>query len=270
MINSPGGNINDAMAMGRLLRSKGALAVVARTVPKNCTPSDQRDCRPAASADASIEAELRNDSASCSSACVLLLLGAAAREVPPSARVGIHAMKMFMIDRQTGKRVDPASVSKLKDRGEQLTKDMFAARDRYFREMKIGLELARASDAVGFDTLKFLSRSELFDFGIDKREFGNTIWVSEPSRVGGVISTKLFRKGWGGASDFSNLLLRISCFPGRPVELTYTARGEANAWPNGNVVVRFGESAFRLPPRRDSGTAEDRTILVGRSELPGI
>lgn len=145
-----------------------------------------------------------------------------------------------------------------------------AVRARYFREMGVGLELATTADEVPSNDIKMLSRTELFRFGVDRREFFNTPWTYESSRTGNVASTTISRRGWGGGEDFSNLLLQLSCAPGRPVELTYTARGEATTWPASDVVVRFGNIVVRLPRRSDAGLAEDRTVSLTTGDLARI
>ncbi len=69
LIDSPGGAIDPALAIGRLVRARGLEVAVARAV----------DGRP-------------TDDAQCASACVLVLAGGVSRSVGPRAAVGVHRL----------------------------------------------------------------------------------------------------------------------------------------------------------------------------------
>ena len=70
LIDSPGGSITPAIAIGRLVRARGLRVEVARVA----------DGRPT------------DASASCASACVLVLAAGTSRGVGPAARVGVHRL----------------------------------------------------------------------------------------------------------------------------------------------------------------------------------
>lgn len=70
LIDSPGGSIAPAMAIGRLIRARGLAVEVARVA----------DGKPTGAA------------ASCASACVLVLAAGTSRLVSPAARVGVHRL----------------------------------------------------------------------------------------------------------------------------------------------------------------------------------
>jgi hypothetical protein len=81
LISSNGGSVRDALAMGLLIRSKGLVVAVARTLIANC-PERARDC-PGARGRAIVGAH-------CASACSLILAGGVERLVGPVPQVGVH------------------------------------------------------------------------------------------------------------------------------------------------------------------------------------
>ncbi len=84
LINSAGGSVQDAMAMGRLIRATGLAVVVARTEIAPCAPS-VRDCGEA-------RGSAESWGAYCASACTLVLAGGVERYVSPLSFVGVHQM----------------------------------------------------------------------------------------------------------------------------------------------------------------------------------
>lgn len=89
VLDSSGGSVNDAIALGRRFRSLGALTTVGATV-RTQTPHGER---------ASVVPE-----AYCESMCVFLLLAGKTRYVPPGARVRVHQIWM-------GDRADDAKAA---------------------------------------------------------------------------------------------------------------------------------------------------------------
>jgi hypothetical protein len=83
-INSAGGSVQDAMAMGRLIRAKRLAVVVAHTAIAPCAGS-ARDCGEAQGSAMSLGAY-------CASACTLVLAGGIERYVSPLSFVGVHQL----------------------------------------------------------------------------------------------------------------------------------------------------------------------------------
>lgn len=83
-INSAGGSVQDAMAMGRLIRAKRLAVVVARTTIAPCAAS-ARECGEA-------RASAESWGAYCASACTLVLAGGIERYVSPLSFVGVHQL----------------------------------------------------------------------------------------------------------------------------------------------------------------------------------
>src|ERR1700677_1765550 len=82
LIHSPGGSVADAGAMSELIRAKGLVVAVARTLITNC-PEASPKCPDG-------PGTAITGGAICASACVLMLAGGVERLAGPSARIGGH------------------------------------------------------------------------------------------------------------------------------------------------------------------------------------
>lgn len=87
LVNSPGGYVSEAMAMGRLIRRSGLSVAVAHTSFAQCQPAGATctDLRAATSF-----------AAVCASACSLVLAGGVRRYVSNSSYVGVHEPMTLM------------------------------------------------------------------------------------------------------------------------------------------------------------------------------
>ena len=83
-INSAGGSVQDAMAMGRLVRDKRLAVVVAHSAIAPCAAS-VKDCGEA-------RGTAQSWGAYCASACTLVLAGGIERYVSPLSFVGVHQL----------------------------------------------------------------------------------------------------------------------------------------------------------------------------------
>ena len=84
VINSAGGSVDDAMAMGRLIRAKHLAVAVAHTTIMPCARG-AKTCGEAKGA-----ADSRG--AYCASACTLALAGGVERYISPQSYIGVHQM----------------------------------------------------------------------------------------------------------------------------------------------------------------------------------
>ena len=95
VINSAGGAVEDAMAMGRLIRAKRLAVVVAHTTFAPCAEG-AKSC-----GEAKGDADSRG--AYCASACTLALAGGVERYVNPQSYVGVHQMTEVVRETQVKK-----------------------------------------------------------------------------------------------------------------------------------------------------------------------
>src|SRR5260221_5437363 len=84
---SPGGNLDQALAMGAMLRERPVVARVARTVVRECgfESQDSAPCLKLKQSGRELHGDLWTRGAICNSACPYLILGANTREIAPDA-----------------------------------------------------------------------------------------------------------------------------------------------------------------------------------------
>ncbi|WP_237478048.1 hypothetical protein [Lichenibacterium dinghuense] len=90
LVDSPGGSVQAAMAMGRAIRARGMTVAVAGTSLDDCAPAD-RACAALRQA-GERPGFVAGGVAACASACVLILAAGKERSVGPNSYVGVHQM----------------------------------------------------------------------------------------------------------------------------------------------------------------------------------
>jgi len=175
-INSPGGNVDAAMAIGRLLRARHLEISVTRTVFTGCQPSDpkcasQRGFKGYRGHPTSI-------ASLCASACPILVAGAEVRHVAWTAFVGVHEVTTFQrrIYRQyavttqeiNGKKVviDRKLVSEKVSDPFLVEKASWTNRYKreiaeYYREMGVSDRVVEIAFATKAADIHWLTRTEL-------------------------------------------------------------------------------------------------------------
>ena len=93
---SPGGNLDQALAMGAMLRERPVVARVARTVVRECGFEAQNSdvCLKLKQSGRELHGDLWTRNAMCNSACPYLILGATTREIAPDALLAVHSPKV--------------------------------------------------------------------------------------------------------------------------------------------------------------------------------
>jgi hypothetical protein len=173
-LHSPGGNVEQSYAIGRLLRSRKAVARVGRTVAAACAGTQvDAACLKTKAAGGEIEAELTTYHAMCNSACGYLFLGATSREVAPDAVLAVHSSRLVFIIRG---HPPPGLVAEARQR-RMATADR--ERAAFITAMGVSRELDDLIRTVKYESLHVLTRSELYRFGIDTRPLAETAWRLE-------------------------------------------------------------------------------------------
>jgi hypothetical protein len=98
VIDSNGGDVNAAMAMGRMIRTRGLDVTVGKTRFEGCVPADKK-CKPDKYKDGVYSGYAYPYGAYCLSACPYVVAGGGKRLVGPWAMIGVH--QITTIFRQT-------------------------------------------------------------------------------------------------------------------------------------------------------------------------
>src|ERR1700744_3230510 len=244
---SPGGSVDQAYAIGRLLRSRKAIARVGRTIGTGCASGFQIDeaflrIKPAGG---EVDASILTRGAMCNSACSYLFLGATTREVAPDAAMGVHNSKLTLIIHG---HATPGQVAEIRER------DIAKAnreRSAFIAAMGIDHELDDLIKTVKFETVHLLTRPELYRFGIDKRTLSETPWMLETADRPYVRKFALARKADG--SEFRTLEWRLFCENKERARLMFVREFDPGAAGAISVVLMAGSEksvAFgKLPAR---------------------
>jgi hypothetical protein len=247
---SSGGDLDEALAMGNVLRERRAVARVARTVVGECgfEAQDGDVCFKLKRSDRELYATLSTRGARCNSACPYFMLGAATREIAPDVVIGIHSPKVVL--RFTGGTPTEQLRTSATERGIDRADKMLSS---YFAKMGIAHELLDLAKTIKFEDMHVLTREELIRFGIDRREFVETPWVFEST------GRTMVRKSAVAKRDSENsyrlLQWRLFCLNNGQFELHFH-RQVAAAPGFGMVSISSGGPKplnFTFPPAKPAG-----------------
>jgi hypothetical protein len=207
---SPGGSVEGAIEIGRLLRARHMTAGVARTIPQGCDRSRDRDsaCDALKRSGRELPAELRTARTLCNSSCVYALIGAAVREVAAGAQLGVHAAVVVAYHRNGGAEA-PRAPARLKAAALARAN---ARIERYVTAMGIDRALFRTASEVSHDRVHYLTRDEIVRFGIDRRDFLESRWMSEEGRSGASTVVKFATAAKAGEpKQYRMMQLLLAC-----------------------------------------------------------
>ena len=213
---SPGGNLDQALAMGAMLRERAATARVARTVVRECgfEAQDSEVCLKLKASGRELHGDLFTRNAMCNSACPYLMLGATTREVAPDALLGVHSAKVVF--RFNSGTPPPEMRAAATQRGLARVDSMLS---RYLVKMGAEQGLLALASTIRFEDVHVLTREEIVRFGIDRRELVETPWTFE--NVGrSVVHKTVIRKNDGDKS-YRTLQWRLICFNTDQFELDF-------------------------------------------------
>jgi hypothetical protein len=218
---SMGGLGTTGTEIGRLLREREMTAGVYRTIPAGCAGASEQTCRALKQSGQVLPAALRH-MAHCDSACVFALIGAKVRQVPPGARVGIHAVKLVVDWAHAPKAKAGYSERQMASYERTRLAEINAKYRRYVQEMKIDIRLFERSLQVPHESIYYLSRDEIVQFGIDSREFQETRWDTLELGSPELWAVKFFVEGTAkDRKELHTSFLRISCRNLQRVSITY-------------------------------------------------
>lgn len=260
LLSSPGGNVDEAIVIGRLLRERNMTVGVMRTVPKDCRDgvSDQA-CAKIKASKRVVEAALTSDKIMCNSSCVFVLLGATKRLLDPHVQLGIHGVKVTFTNAR-GREFDASSRPDLRGRERRSLAAINDRLERYAREMTGRTDLIKASRLIPHERIKVLDRGDIFKFGIDNRDAGDSGWrfISDRGKphVLDVVFHRHVVDGKPQGEAFALTGLTLSCvLDGRLLVSAKTL----NAPSQFDLAFNFGEDSIRLVP---ASSGERRTAVI--------
>ncbi len=168
LIDSSGGSVNDALAIGRLVRAKGLDVVVTKTLFTPCAPTDMA-CRKS-KAGGEIKGLAQASLSKCASSCAFILAGGTRRFVGQGTFVGVHQITMilrmyriltrhsFGVPVETQKTF--VSEQKVGQKSPQ-TQSTYSNMKRYFAEMGIGDDIMPLIMSTPTDSIRWLTADEL-------------------------------------------------------------------------------------------------------------
>ncbi|KJC37390.1 hypothetical protein UB31_34730 [Bradyrhizobium sp. LTSP849] len=234
-LHSPGGNVEQSYVIGRLLRSRKAVARVGRTIVTACAAGTQQDaaCLKIKNASGEVEAELTTRNAMCNSACGYLFLGATSREVAPDAAMAVHNSRLMLLIHGH----PPAKL--LADARQRQIETSNRARTTFMAAMGISHELDDLIRTVKFENPHTLTRPELYRFGIDTRNLAETMWTLEKGARPSISKFAMMKKDSG--SSFRAMEWRLSCETRDRVPLRFA--GEIDEATVGKSTIQMAASA---------------------------
>lgn len=230
-LHSPGGNVEQSYVIGRLLRSRKAIARVGRTIATACAAGTQVDtaCLKTKNAGGEVEAELTTRNAMCNSACGYLFLGATSREVAPDAALAVHNSRLILVIHG---HPPPEVIADTRRR-----RIVTADRDRaaFIAAMGISRELDDLIRTVKFENLHVLTRPELYRFGIDTRSLAETMWKLEKEARPFIRKIAVLKKADG--SSFRTMEWRLYCENRKRVPLMFAGEIDEAAVGKSTILM---------------------------------
>jgi hypothetical protein len=229
---SPGGNLDQALAMGAMLRERPAVARVARTVVQECgfEAQDSEVCLKLKQSGRELHGDLWTRGAMCNSACPYLILGATTREISPDVVLAVHTPKVILLAPGGTPQMRAAATERGLERANRMLSD-------YFVKMGVAGGLLDLAKGVKFESLHVLTREEMIRFGIDRREFVETPWTFE-NNVRSLVYKWAMAKNDTGDS-YRTLQWRLLCLNSGQFELDFQ-RPTAAAPAFGAVSISSG------------------------------
>jgi hypothetical protein len=251
---SPGGNLDQAIAMGTMLHGRSVVARVGRTMVHECGFEAQNSdvCVKVKQSGRQLHGDLFTNGAICASACPYAFMGAAIHEIAPDAILAIHSPKVIL--NFHGGQPDALVIAAANQRGRERADRVASA---YLAKMGIDAGLLALTRTVKFEDIHVLTRDEIARFGLDRRETVETSWRFESSAFNSVRKIAVVKGP--GETSFRLLQWRVTCFnsdhfaldfqrPTRPGALVSIAHGGASpVYFNGPLTVGSNFEQWGMP-----------------------
>jgi hypothetical protein len=248
---SPGGNLDQAVAMGAMLREKPVVARVARTVVSECGFEAQNSdvCLKLKQSGRELHGELWTRGAACNSACPYLILGATTREIAPDAVLAVHSPRIVVHFQGTGTPT-AAMRAAATERGLERADHML---QNHIVKMGVDIGLLGLARTVKYEDMHALTREEIASFGIDRRALAETPWIFENN--GRSIVRKSVTQRDDGEEAYRMSQWRLLCFNTEQFELDFQRPATTSStFPTVQISNRGSTSLyFKSPPVKAQG-----------------
>jgi hypothetical protein len=260
--NSPGGNLEQALAMGNFLREKKAVVRVGRTTLRECgfEPQEGEVCTRLKQAGRELHGDVWTRGAICNSACPYIILGAPNRELAPDVTLAVHSPRVIL--NFTGgvptREVRAQAMQRAMERSDKMVLD-------YITRLGADPTLLSVARSVPFEGMRILTREEIARFALDRRERVESPWMFEAASRGIAYKTILSRKD--GEASFRTTRLQLVCFDQDRFELDVERKaGPAVGAPTLSMVSGDLRLNFLSPPRR-AGDLERWGLFLNGSQM---
>jgi len=255
--NSPGGNLEQALAMGNFLREKKAAVRIGRTTLRECgfEAQDGEACTRLKQSGRELHGEVWTRGATCNSACPYLILGAPVREIAPDATLAVHSPRVIL--NFTGaaptREVRAQAMQQAMARSDRMVLD-------YMTKLGADPGLLTVARSVPFEGMRILTREEIARFALDRRERIESPWMFEAANRGIAYKTILARKE--GETSFRVTRFQLVCFNQDRFELDVERNAPSGAGTASlALMIRDLRLNFLSPPRR-SGSRETWGVFL--------
>jgi hypothetical protein len=247
---SPGGNLEQAIFIGNMLRELSATARVARTIVKDCGFEAQTSvvCLKLKRSGRELAADLSTRSTRCNSACPYLILGATTREIAPDVILGVHSPKVVL--RYSGGLPTREMVTAATQRGVERADKLLS---NYVVKMGVEGELLDVAKHTRYEDMHVLTRDEIFRFGIDRREFVETPWAFE--NLGRALIRKSAVSRDENGQNWRALQWRLFCRNTEQFQLDFQRQARASV-AVATIAISSGDAKpfiFAYPPAKPAG-----------------
>jgi hypothetical protein len=251
---SPGGRVISSMALGRLIRARQLTVSVGHTIPLGCDPDStgEKSCEAKIRSGQPIESELDPLTAMCNSACVYAVAGGTVRLIPPWVMLGIHDVG-----------VDPSHRNWAAQAIKFAKASATARLQNYLHLMGIDDQLLKKAFAIPNSSIGRLSRDDAARFGLDRREFGETMWRFI-DKSGPIILKGFFVRTGSEEPRYIDGFVNLSC--GKRPSVRYVLAFGRELLPSDPSA----SSAQRFVSLRLSEKRFDKQIYVHRQQHPKL
>lgn len=222
-VNSGGGNVDAAMAIGRMIRARKLDVAIGHTLIAPCSAADKTCSEEAGTG---LKGEAVEPGTRCASACTMILAAGTHRIVPYMGRVGVHQI-VWLKAKQQGQR--PAVLTPANALSFPVGSAYYEKVARYLREMGVGKALdplmrATPSSSIHWLTQAELRESELATEFYRAQDFVRVANSALRDASGAARVEKRTATGW----------IRVGEYKGRPITLPLYF-----SWKHGSRIIEL-------------------------------